>query len=113
MAEDKKTPTSEEVPHLEVLDRVMEIPVVQTAIEQTGKTYSYLKGSHHLINWALDYAEAGLHYAKEKATPISIAAAKKFEGQINTVDQKLCEGLNIVQEKVPMMNEPPQEVSHY
>lgn len=109
MTEPVQSPTSGG-PRLEVLDRVKNIPTVQTAIEKTGSTYSYLKGSHNLINWALGYAEAGLCYATATAAPIAAPLAKKFEGQINTVDQKLCQGLDIVEQKVPMVKQPPQEV---
>jgi len=97
-------------PHLEVLDRVKNIPVVHSAIEKTGSTYSYVKDSHHLVNWALSYAEAGLNYATATAVPIAAPLAKKFEGQINAVDQKLCEGLNIVEQKVPIVKQPPQQI---
>ncbi|XP_012288907.1 lipid storage droplets surface-binding protein 2 [Orussus abietinus] len=97
-------------PKLEVLDRVRNIPVIQSAIEKTGSTYSYLKDSHHLINWALSYAESGLHYATSTAAPITAPLAKKFEDQINKVDTKLCEGLDIVEQKVPMVKQPPQEI---
>lgn len=108
MADEAQSPlTPSAGPHLEVLDRVKNIPVVHSAIEKTGSTYSYLKDSHQLINWALSYAEAGLHYATATATPI----AKKFEDQINTVDKKLCQGLNIVEKKVPIVKEPPQQVN--
>lgn len=103
---DIKSTTPDAGPNFEVLERVKNIPVVSVAIEKTGKTYTYLKGSHHLINWALDYAEAGYALASTTAAPL----AKKFEGQINTVDQKLCEGLNIVEQKVPIMKQPPQEI---
>ncbi|XP_043281806.1 lipid storage droplets surface-binding protein 2-like [Venturia canescens] len=106
MADPAQSPSTPTGPHLEVLDRVKNIPVVHSAIEKTGSTYSYLKDSHQLINWALSYAEAGLHYATATAQPI----AKKFEGQINTVDQKLCQGLDIVEKKVPIVKEPPQQI---
>ncbi|CAG5090494.1 Similar to Lsd-2: Lipid storage droplets surface-binding protein 2 (Drosophila melanogaster) [Cotesia congregata] len=109
MADHEQSATSDG-PHLEVLDRVKNIPAVHTAIEKTGSTYSYLKGSHHLINWALSYAEAGLCYATATAAPIAKPLAKKFEDQINTVDQKLCQGLNIVEQKVPIFKQPTQEV---
>lgn len=98
-------------PRLEVLDRVKNIPVVHSAIEKTGSTYSYVKDSHHLVNWALSYAEAGLNYATATAVPLAAPLAKKFEGQINAVDQKLCEGLNIVEQKVPIVKQPPQQVT--
>ena len=109
-----KSPSQESgpgVPHLAVLDRVCNIPMVQSAIEKTGSTYSYVKDSHHLINWALNYAEAGLHYATATAVPIAAPIAKKFEGSINSVDQKLCQGLDIVEQKVPIVKQPPQQVN--
>ena len=99
------------IPHLEVIDRVKNIPVVHSAIEKTESTYTYLKDSNHLINWALNHAEAGLHYATATAVPLTVPLAKKFEEQISVVDQKLCEGLNIVEEKMPIVKQPPQQVN--
>lgn len=111
MADANKTTANSAAPRLEVLDRVKNIPVVHSAIEKTGSTYSYVKDSHHLVNWALSYAEAGLHYATATAAPLAVPLAKKFEGQINAVDQKLCEGLDIVEQKVPIVKKPPQQVT--
>jgi perilipin-2 len=113
MADQATSPTQEQVqggPHLEVFDRVRNIPVVQSAVEKTASTYSYVKDSHHLINWALNLAEAGLHCATATAAPIAAQAAKKLEGPINTVDQKLCQGLDIVEQKVPIVKQPPQQI---
>jgi len=107
----KTTENSAGTPRLEVLDRVKNIPVIHSAIEKTGSTYSYVKDSHHLVNWALRYAEAGLHYATATAAPIAAPLAKKFEGQISAVDQKLCEGLDVVEQKVPIVKKPPQQVA--
>lgn len=109
MADTNKA-TSNSAPRLEVIDRVKNIPVVHSAIEKTGSTYSYVKDSHHLINWALSSAEAGLHYATATAAPLTAPLAKKFEGQINAVDQKLCQGLDIVEQKVPIVKKPPQQI---
>ncbi|XP_011497752.1 PREDICTED: lipid storage droplets surface-binding protein 2-like [Ceratosolen solmsi marchali] len=106
----KKGNNESKVPHLEVFERVKSIPIVQSAIEKTGSTYSYVKDSNNFINWALNYAEAGLHYATATAAPIAAPLAKKFEGQINTVDQKLCQGLDIVEKKVPIVKEPPTKI---
>lgn len=107
---DANKATSNSAPRLEVIDRVKNIPVVHSAIEKTGSTYSYVKDSHHLINWALSSAEAGLHYATATAAPLTAPLAKKFEGQINAVDQKLCQGLDIVEQKVPIVKKPPQQI---
>ncbi|KOC60587.1 Lipid storage droplets surface-binding protein 2 [Habropoda laboriosa] len=110
MADTKDVPTGDNIPHLEVINRVKNIPVIHSTIEKTGSTYSYLKDSHHLINWALTQAETGLQYATATAIPLTAPLAKKFEGQITAVDQKLCEGLNIVEQKVPLMKQPPQQI---
>ena len=110
MASPAQSPTTPTGPHFEVLDRVKNIPVVHSAIEKTGSTYSYLKGSHQLINWALSYAEAGVHLATATAAPIAAPIAKKFEEQINTVDHKLCQGLDIVEKNVPIVKKPPEQV---
>lgn len=107
----KITSDSTDAPHLEVLDRVKNIPVVHSAIQKTGSTYSYVKDSHSLLNWALSQAEAGLNYATATAAPLAAPLAKKFEGQISAVDQKLCEGLDIVEQKVPIVKKPPQQVT--
>ncbi|KAG7211762.1 hypothetical protein KM043_011007 [Ampulex compressa] len=96
--------------HLDSINRVKNLPLIHYALEKTGSTYSYVKDSHHLVNWALSYAEAGLHYATATAVPLTAPLAKKFEGQINAVDQKLCEGLDIVEQKVPMVKEPPKQI---
>lgn len=106
----KSASNTDDSPRFEVIDRVKNIPVVHSAIEKTGSTYSYVKDSHHLVNWALSYAEAGLHYATATATPLAAPLAKKFEGQISAVDQKLCQGLDIVEQKVPIVKQPPQQV---
>lgn len=110
MADQAQSPNQTGAPQLDVINRVCSIPVVQSAIEKTGSTYAYVKDSHHLINWALDYAEAGLHYASATAAPIASPIAKKFEGPISKVDQKLCQGLDMVEQKMPIVKQPPQQV---
>lgn len=109
-AKNTNTPTDESAPHLDVIDRVKNIPVIHTAIEKTGSTYSYLKDSNHLIHWALTQAEAGLNYATATAAPIAVPLSKKFKGPISAVDQKLCEGLDMVEQKVPIVKQPPQQI---
>ncbi|XP_012257861.2 lipid storage droplets surface-binding protein 2 isoform X2 [Athalia rosae] len=101
--------------HLEVFDRVCNMPMVQSAIEKTGSTYTYVKESSDLLNWALGYAESGLQYASATAAPIATPLVKKFEKPINAVDQTLCKGLDIVEQKVSNVRESaahqPQQIA--
>lgn len=101
---------SESTPHIEIIDRVKNIPTIQSAIEKTSSTYSYVKDFHPLINWALSCAEAGLQYASDTAAPVAADVAKNFEGKIHYVDQKLCQGLNIIEQKVPIVTKPPEQI---
>lgn len=93
-------------PNFEIINRVKNIPMVSTTVEKAGSTYSFLKESHHLINWAFNYAETGINYAAAAMAPL----AKQFENEINAMDQKLCVGLDIVEQKVPIVKQPPQEI---
>lgn len=104
------TKSTGSAPRLESIHRVMNIPVVQSAIERTNSTYSYVKDSHHLINWALNYAEYGLNCATASAAPVAGPLAKKFEDQISSVDQKLCQGLDAVEQKLPIVKQPTDQV---
>lgn len=104
------TTSQDDGPHLEVINRVKSIPVINSAIEKTEITYSYLKDSHHLVNWALSQAEATVNATVNATVSAAAPLAKRFEGQISKVDQKLCEGLDIVEDKVPIVKQPPQEI---
>lgn len=108
MSTPKPTENAEDAggPNFEVINRVKNIPMISTAMEKTASTYTFLKESHPLINWALNYAETGINYTAATAAPL----VKQFENKINAVDQKLCEGLDIVEHRVPIVKQPPQEI---
>lgn len=63
--------------------------------------------SNSVVNWTLSTAESTVYKAVEQAWPI----ANKFEGPIHTVDSILSKGLDIVEDKVPVVKLPPQQVS--
>nr|CAD7264391.1 unnamed protein product [Timema shepardi] len=97
-------------PHLECVDRVWKLPVVESAWNQSADLYCRVKGYNGMLNWTLSTAEATMQKAIEQATPIAAPIAKKFESPIHYVDQTLCKGINLVEEKVPLVKEPPQQI---
>ncbi|CAG2058479.1 unnamed protein product [Timema podura] len=96
-------------PHLECVDRVWKLPVVESAWNQSADLYGRVKGYNGMLNWTLSTAEATMQKAIEQAAPIAAPIAKKFESPIHYVDQTLCKGINLVEEKVPIVKEPPQQ----
>nr|CAD7588795.1 unnamed protein product [Timema genevievae] len=98
-------------PHLECVDRVWKLPVVESAWNQSADLYGRVKGYNVMLNWTLSTAEATMQKAIEQAAPIAAPIAKKFESPIHYVDQTLCKGINLVEEKVPIVKEPPQQTT--
>jgi len=99
-----------QLPHLKVFDRVMELPIVELAVVKSAETYSKVKSSYQLMNWALSTAEFSLSTATRQAMPIAVPIAKRLETPINFVDNTLCLGLDKIEEKVPLMKEKPAQV---
>ncbi|XP_043590317.1 lipid storage droplets surface-binding protein 2-like [Bombus pyrosoma] len=99
-----------QLPHIEVFHRVMELPVVESAISKSTATYLRVKDCHQLVHWALTTAETSLSNATKQAVPIAVPIAKKLENPIHFVDHTLCRGLDKIEEKVPMVKEKPEQI---
>lgn len=99
-----------QLPHLIVFDRVLGLPVIESALAKSAETYSKVKGSHQLLRWLLSTAEISLNTARKQAVPIAVPIAKRLENPINFVDDKLCLGLDKIEEKVPIVKETPEQV---
>lgn len=99
-----------ELPQLKVIERVKELPIVEMAINKSAETYSKVKDSNLLVNWALNTAESSLNTAKKQAMPIAVPIARKLESPIGLVDDTLCFGLDKIEEKIPLVKEQPAQV---
>lgn len=99
-----------QLPHIEVFHRVLELPVIESAISKSAATYSRVKDCHQLVHWALTTAETSLSNAKKQAVPIAAPIAKKLENPIHFVDHTLCLGLDKIEEKVPLVKEKPEQI---
>ncbi|XP_044005381.1 lipid storage droplets surface-binding protein 2-like [Aphidius gifuensis] len=94
------------LPQIEVFNRVLGLPMVEQALAVSSSTYLRVKDSHQLFNWILTTAESSL----SSATSIAAPFAKKFETPIHFFDNKLCMGLDKIEEKVPMVKETPEQI---
>ncbi|KAJ9578810.1 hypothetical protein L9F63_004960 [Diploptera punctata] len=93
-------------PHLESLDKIMSIPLVEMTWNQSVGLYGKVKEANGLFRWTLSTAEAAVLKAAEQAYPL----AKKLEQPIHAVDQTVVKGIEIVEDKLPLIKEPPSHV---
>ncbi|XP_059617583.1 lipid storage droplets surface-binding protein 2 [Phlebotomus argentipes] len=94
------------LPHLESFDRMMKLPVVEAAWNQSQDVYGKVKGSNAMFNWAFNTAEDALRGAIHITAPF----VQKFDRPIHLVDQTLVRGIDKLEVKAPIIKEPPQEI---
>lgn len=99
-----------ELPHLVVVERLLGLPVIESAFTKSAETYSMVKNLNQLVKWTLTTAETSLSLATKQAIPIAMPIARKLTCPINFVDDKLCWGLDKIEEKVPLMREKSDQV---
>lgn len=102
--------TATQIPHLVSLDRVMGLPVVELALNKSAETYFKVKNIHRLMYGAFTTFEMSLNTATKLAMPIAKPIATRLGNQIHYVDDKLCRGLDKIEEKVPLVKEKPEQV---
>ncbi|XP_051173905.1 lipid storage droplets surface-binding protein 1 isoform X2 [Leptopilina boulardi] len=84
----------------ESVARISSFPIVESSIYIAGNVYEMIKRSNSLMNWSLDTVEQSLASAK--------SAIFALNGPITTIDQILCKGIDIVEQRVPAVHLPPQ-----
>ncbi|XP_011878378.1 PREDICTED: lipid storage droplets surface-binding protein 1 isoform X2 [Vollenhovia emeryi] len=92
-----------DLPHFESVARISSLPIVESGIHIAGNVYRKIKRSNSLMNWSLDTAEQSLAIVTATARPAIFA----FNGPITTIDQLLCKGIDIVEQRVPAVHLPP------
>ncbi|GFT74119.1 perilipin-1 [Nephila pilipes] len=88
------------------VQRVVKLPMVHVAWDYATNTYSHIKGSNRLVNFTLTNAEKTATFVAGQAKPVVL----KFEKQIQAVDDLACKGLGTLEEKVPFIKKPADEI---
>uniref|UniRef100_V5G204 Lipid storage droplets surface-binding protein 1 n=1 Tax=Anoplophora glabripennis TaxID=217634 RepID=V5G204_ANOGL len=91
---------------LESVNRITNLPIVESGWNYAGNIYSKIKGSNSLFYWTLDQAETSFQVAVEVATPAIVL----FKGPISSIDKLVCKSLDIVEHNVPSINLPPEMI---
>ncbi|XP_067638023.1 lipid storage droplets surface-binding protein 2 isoform X3 [Eurosta solidaginis] len=94
------------LPHLESLERIIKLPVVNAALDKSQDVYQNVKGRNRVFNWALNAAEDCVSRAVVTAAPI----VSKLDRPIQYVDQTLVKGIDKLEVTAPIIKETPQEM---
>ncbi|XP_053679106.1 lipid storage droplets surface-binding protein 2-like [Anopheles nili] len=105
-AEAPNTSSMAGLPHLESLDRMLKLPVVDVTWQQTQNVYGRVKYSNPLLTWALGTAEDVVC----RAVTISAPLVQKLDRPLQLVDQTLVKGIDKLEVNAPIIREQPAEI---
>nr|CAI5818238.1 unnamed protein product [Callosobruchus analis] len=91
---------------LESVNRITNLPIVETGLGYAENVYNRIKKSNNLLNWTLVQAEHSAQSVLEVATPVIVL----FNRPISTIDKLVCKSLDVVEHTVPQINLPPQMI---
>lgn len=94
------------LPHLESLDRMLKLPVVDATWQQTQTVYGIVKDYNPLLSWAFGTAEDVVN----RAVTISAPLVQKFDRPLQMVDRTLVKGIDKLEVNAPIIKEQPQEI---
>ena len=92
---------------IQAVDRALQIPSVNYLWDKSTEVYERVKGASTFANWAFGTVENVFNTMLEKTLPV----ARLMEKPIYTLDKTLCQGLDFVEVKLPIIKEEPKEVS--
>lgn len=95
--------------HLESIDRIGSIPLVETSLKHAEALYGKVKSNNRLFSWYFETAEYTIISAYESVKP----AVKLFEAPLKRLDNVVCKSLDILEQHVPLVYLPPEMVSSH
>ena len=98
----------DQVYRIQAVDRALQIPSVNYLWDKSTEVYGRVKGANPFANWAFGTVENVFNTMLEKSLPV----ARLMEKPIYTLDKTLCQGLDFIEVKLPIIKEEPKEVRH-
>lgn len=99
--------SSNDIYKIQVINRARKIPSVNYLWDKSTEVYGRLKETNIFVHWAFNTVENVFNTMIEKSLPI----AKLIEKPINTIDKTLCQGLDYIEVKLPIIKEEPEQVT--
>ncbi|XP_039589990.1 perilipin-3-like [Passer montanus] len=90
--------------------RVANLPLVSSAYDMVSSAYSCTKESHPYVRSVCDAAEKGVRTLTAAAASGAQPLLTRLEPQISTANEFACKGLDKLEEKLPILQQPPEKI---
>ncbi|NXS91020.1 PLIN3 protein, partial [Jacana jacana] len=90
--------------------RVASLPLVSSAYDMVSTAYTSTKESHPYVKSVCDAAEKGVKTLTAAAVSGAQPILTKLEPQISTANEYACRGLDKLEEKLPILQQPTERV---
>ncbi|XP_017847568.1 lipid storage droplets surface-binding protein 1 isoform X1 [Drosophila busckii] len=90
--------------HMEALDRITSIPLVESSFKRVESIYGKVKNNNRLFSWYFETAESTVGMAYESMQP----AVRLFEQPLKRLDNVMCKSLDILEQRIPLVYLPPE-----
>ncbi|NXK89506.1 PLIN3 protein, partial [Formicarius rufipectus] len=90
--------------------RVASLPLVSSACGAVSSAYSSTKDSHPFVRSVCDAAEKGVKALTAAAVSGAQPLLSRLEPQISTANEFACKGLDKLEEKLPILQQPPEKL---
>ncbi|KAG3262573.1 perilipin-1 isoform X2 [Ictidomys tridecemlineatus] len=94
-----------------VLQRVMQLPVVSGTCECFQKTYTSTKEAHPLVASVCNAYEKGVQGASSLAAWSMEPVVRRLSTQFIAANELACRGLDHLEEKIPALQYPPEKIA--
>lgn len=94
-----------------VLQRVLQLPVVSGTCECVQKTYNSTKEAHPLVASVCNAYEKGVQGASSLAAWSMEPVVRRLSTQFIAANELACRGLDHLEEKIPALQYPPEKIA--
>ncbi|XP_006110783.2 perilipin-3-like [Pelodiscus sinensis] len=93
-----------------IANRVANLPLVSSAYDMVSTAYAASKESHPYVKSVCDAAEKGVKTITAAAVSGAQPILTKLEPQISTANEYACRGLDKLEEKLPILQQPTDKI---
>lgn len=98
--------SSKHICKIQAVNRARKIPSVNYLWDKSTAVYGRVKDTNVFVHWAFNTMENIVNTVVEKSLPV----AKLIEKPICTLDKTLCQGIDYVEVKLPIIKEESKQV---
>ncbi|XP_074834265.1 perilipin-3-like [Carettochelys insculpta] len=103
-------PAEEDQEQRNIADRVANLPLVSSAYDMVSTAYTSTKESHPYVKTVCDVAEKSMKTITAAAVSGAQPILTKLEPQISTANEYACRGLDKLEEKLPILQQPTEKI---